>query len=247
MQLEFFQLTNVGDRGANQDAMAHIVENDFALFVVADGLGGHQAGEKASQFFCQGMLSCAKTYSKKIAENPVDVFSAWIKDAINEMKVLFADDHIADQAHTTCAILYLDDQRTMVAHCGDSRVYRLNPNEILWRTRDHSVPEDLLNVGLITEEELAHHPEQNHLTRSINVNKAHPIDIKLFPAIEEDETFVLCSDGFWGHVKQDELLQLAAFESNIDRLSRLAMLSVYRANGNSDNVTVMSIRCRNGS
>jgi len=73
------------------------------------------------------------------------------------------------------------------------------------------------------------------------------MDIKLFPAIEEDETFVLCSDGFWGHVKQDELLQLAAFESNIDRLSRLAMLSVYRANGNSDNVTVMSIRCRNGS
>jgi PPM family protein phosphatase len=246
MQLEFFQLTNVGDREANQDAMAHLIENDYALFVVADGLGGHHAGEKASQFFCQGMLNCAKTYSKQIAENPIDVFSAWIKDAVKEMKGLFDDDHIADQAHTTCAILYLDDQRTMAAHCGDSRVYRLNPNEIVWRTRDHSVPEDLLNVGLITEEELASHPEQNHLTRSINVNKAHPVDIKLFPAIAEDETFMLCSDGFWGHVKPDELLQLADLDSNIDRLNRLAMLSVYRANGNSDNLTVMSIRCRKG-
>jgi PPM family protein phosphatase len=246
MQLEFFQLTNVGDREANQDYMANIVENDFALFIVADGLGGHQAGEKASQFFCECMLSRAKTYSKQIADNPVDSFSAWIKDAINEMKVLFDDDHIADQAHTTCAVLYLDDQQTLVAHCGDSRVYKLNPTEIVWRTRDHSVPEDLLNVGLITEEELAHHPEQNHLTRSINVNKAHAIDIKLFSPIAQDETFVLCSDGFWGHVKQEELLQLANLESNIDQLNRLAMLSVYRANGNSDNLTVISVRCRKG-
>lgn len=245
MQLEFFQLTNVGDREANQDYMAHIVENDYALFVVADGLGGHQAGEQASQFFCQGMLSCAKKYSQKMAENPIEVFSAWVHDAIDEMKVLFADDQIADQAHTTCAVLYLDDQQTLTAHCGDSRIYRINQKEVLWRTRDHSVPEDLLTVGLITEEELAQHPEQNRLTRSINVNNVYPIDIKSFPAIEEGEAFVLCSDGFWGNVKQDELLQLAAPDSSIDQLNRLAMLSVYRANGASDNVTVMSVRCRN--
>lgn len=244
MQLEFFQLTDVGDREENQDYMVHIVENDYALFVVADGLGGHQAGEKASQFFCQGMLNCAQTYSKQIAQNPVDVFSAWIKEAVNEMKVLFADDQIADQAHTTCAILYLDDQLTIAAHCGDSRVYRMNTTEILWRTRDHSVPQDLLTAGLITEEELTAHPAQNHLTRSINVNRLHPVDIKLFEAIGDNETFVLCSDGFWCHVKHDELLQLADLDSNIDRLNRLAMLSAYRANGNGDNLTVISVRCR---
>ena len=244
MQLELFQLTNEGDREANQDYMVHIIENDYALFVVADGLGGHQAGEQASKFFCQGMLNCAKKYSQQMVEDPIEVLSSWVHDAINEMKVLFADDFLADQAHTTCAILYLNEQQTLTAHCGDSRVYRINPKEVLWRTRDHSVPEDLLNVGLISEEELAHHPEQNRLTRSINVNRFYPIDIKLFSAIEENEVFVLCSDGFWGNVKQDELLQLAAPDSSIDQLSRLAMLSVYRANGNSDNVTVMSVRCR---
>jgi PPM family protein phosphatase len=244
VQLEFFQLTSPGDREINQDYMAYIVENDYALFIVADGLGGHHAGEKASQFFCEGMLNCAKTYAKKVAENPVEVFSDWIKDAISEMKVLFGDDLMADKAHTTCAILYLDDQLTMTAHCGDSRVYRLNPKEIVWRTRDHSVPQDLLNAGVITEEELANHPEQNHLTRSINVKRAHPIDIKTFPAIAENETFILCSDGFWGHIKPEELLQLSDLESNIEQLNRLAMLSVYRANGISDNITVMSVRCR---
>jgi PPM family protein phosphatase len=246
MQLEFFQLTNTGDREANQDYMAHIVENDYALFMVADGLGGHQAGEKASQFFCQGMLNCAKTYSKKIAESPAEVFSDWIKDAITEMKVLFDDDPLADQAHTTCAILYLDEHRTLIAHCGDSRVYRLNPKGVVWRTLDHSVPQDLLSIGLITEEELAQHPKQNHLTRSINVNNEYPVEIKLIPALEKNETFVLCSDGFWGYVKPQELLLLSDSDSNIDQLSRLAKLSAYRANGHSDNLTVMSVRYKKG-
>ncbi|ESS72368.1 protein serine/threonine phosphatase [Methyloglobulus morosus KoM1] len=244
MQLEFFQFTNPGDRQYNQDYMAHIIENDYALFIVADGLGGHQAGEQASQFFCQGMLNCSHTYSKKIASNPASVFSDWIDEAVVEMKTLFDDDLIADQAYTTCAILYLDNDRAIAAHCGDSRVYRLNPKEIVWRTLDHSVPQDLLSVGLISEEELAHHPEQNHLTRSINANRAQPVDIKLFSPILKNETFVLCSDGFWGNIKPDELLQLADLDSNIVNINRLAMLSVYRANGNSDNLTVMTVRNR---
>jgi PPM family protein phosphatase len=244
MQLEFFQLTSVGDRDINQDYMAHIVNDDYALFIVADGLGGHHAGEKASQFFCQGMLKCAQTYCKVMAKNPVEVFLAWINDAINEMRVLFADDQLANRAYTTCAILYLDDRISITAHCGDSRVYRMTPEEILWRTRDHSIPQDLLDIGLISEEEIAQHPEQNQLTRSINVNKMHAIEIKLLPAIKANETFVLCSDGFWGYVKQDELLQLAKFDSNKESLAKLARLSVYRANGKSDNVTVLSVRCR---
>lgn len=244
MQLEFFQLTSAGDRDINQDYMAHIVNDDYALFIVADGLGGHHAGEKASQFFCQGMLNFAQSYSKIMAQNPVEVFLAWINDAIDEMRVLFADDQTANKAHTTCAILYLDDRISMAAHCGDSRIYRMTPKEILWRTRDHSIPQDLLDIGLITEEELAQHPEQNQLTRSINVNKNYAIDVKLLPAIEKNETFVLCSDGFWGYVKQDELLELANLESDKTNLSKLVKLSIYRAHGKSDNVTVMMVRRR---
>ena len=200
--------------------------------------------KKHPSFFCKGMLKYAKTYSKKIRQNPSEVLLDWIDDAINEMKVLFADDRLADDAFTTCAILYLDEKLTIVAHCGDSRVYRMTPNEILWRTRDHSIPQDLLDMGLITEEELARHPEQNQLTRSINVNKIHPIDINVLSPIEKDETFVLCSDGFWEYVKKDEFLQLADLESNKTKLAKLVRLSIYRAMGKSDNVTAQTIKCR---
>ncbi len=244
MALEFYQLTSIGDREINQDFMAHIINETYALFVVADGLGGHQAGEKASRFFCQGLLRFADTYSKQMTQTPADTFSVWMTAAVNEMKRLFAIDKSGDDAHTTCAILYLDDRRVVTAHCGDSRIYRMNPEQILWRTQDHSIPQHLLNEGKITEQEMALHPGQNQLTRSINILKAHEVDINLYPPMKKGETFLLCSDGFWEYVKQTELLHLAQPDSGKDELTKLARLSIFRAHGKSDNVTAQWLRRR---
>lgn len=242
MALEFYQLTSVGDREINQDFMAHSVTEAYALFVVADGLGGHHAGEKASRFFCDGLLKSADIYSKQIAQNPVETFSAWITAAVNEMKRLFAIEQSGNDAHTTCAILYLDAQRVLTAHCGDSRIYRMNLQRILWRTQDHSIPQQLLNNGKITEQEMGLHPEQNRLTRSINILKTHEAEINLYPAMQQGETFLLCSDGFWEYIKPTELLQLAEPASGKEELSKLARLAIFRAHGKSDNVTAQWVR-----
>lgn len=242
MALEIYQLTLIGDREINQDFMAHIITETYALFVVADGLGGHHAGEKASRFFCQGLLRFADTYSKQMERNPVDTFSSWIVAAGSEMKRLFAFDKSGDDAHTTCAILYLDEQRVVTGHCGDSRIYRMDPQRILWRTSDHSIPQQLVNEGKITEQEMARHPEQNKLTRSINILKADEVEINVYPAMKKGETFMLCSDGFWEYVKQAELLQLAQPSSGKDELAKLAQLAIFRAHGKSDNVTAQWVR-----
>ncbi len=244
MALEFYQLTHAGDRENNQDFMAHLITDSYALFVVADGLGGHHAGEKASRFFCEGLLNSADRFGKQVAQNPVDSFEAWITEAVNEMKRLFALDQSGAEAHTTCAILYLDEQRVITAHCGDTRIYRMTNEQILWRTRDHSIPQQLLNEGKITEQQMAQHPEQNQLTRSINILKKQDVEINLYPAMQTGETFILCSDGFWEYVKPAELLQLAGLASSKVELGKLARLAIFRAKGNSDNVTVQWIRRR---
>jgi protein phosphatase len=243
VKLEFYQLTSAGDREINQDYMAHIIKDDYALFVVADGLGGHQAGEKASRFFCQGLISHAETFSKRMMHKPAEIFSEWLTAAISEMRRLFQDDISADVAYTTCAILYLDQKNVLTAHCGDSRIYRMNSRQVLWRTLDHSVPQELYNEGLISEQEIAHHPAQNQLTRSLNILNEHRSEINLYPKIKRGETFILCSDGFWSYVKQHELLRLAQLESGKIELAKLARLSIFRANGKSDNITVQSVRC----
>jgi protein phosphatase len=240
--LEFYQLTHVGDREINQDFMVHIICNTYALFVVADGLGGHHAGEKASRFFCESLLKGADTYAKQVVLNPVDGLSAWVSSAVRKMKRLFELDESGNEAHTTCAILYLDEQQVVTAHCGDTRVYRMNPQQILWRTQDHSIPQLLLNEGKITEQDMAHHPEQNQLTRSINILKVHDVEVNVYPAMKTGETFLLCSDGFWEYAKQEELLHLAEPSSGKSELGKVARLAIFRAHGNSDNVTVQWVR-----
>ncbi|MBD9357596.1 PP2C family protein-serine/threonine phosphatase [Methylomonas albis] len=241
-ELEFYQLTSIGNREVNQDCMAHRVCADYAVFVVADGLGGHYSGEKASQFFCRSFIALAEKYHTHVSVNAEAVMAAWIAESVRNMNELFAADPFATDAHTTCAILYLDQERAIVAHCGDSRVYRINPEQVLWRTKDHSVPQQLFNEGKISEWEMGVHPDQHKLTRSINVLSTPTADITSFPPMKSGETFVLCSDGFWEFVKEQELLALSQDSSGKPELQKMAKMAVLRAQGKSDNVTVQWVR-----
>lgn len=243
-KLEFYQLTAAGDREANQDCMAHRVCSDYAVFVVADGLGGHHAGEKASQFFCRGLIEVAGEFQPQIEHHPRQAIQNWIAAAVNRMGALFANDPVAADAHTTCAILYLDQDRVISAHCGDSRIYRLSPKQIQWRTRDHSLTQQLLDQGKISEWEMGVHPEQNQLTRSINALLPPLVDIQISPAMQIEETFILCSDGFWESIKEQELLQLSQAKSGKAELVKMAQMAILRAQGNSDNCTVQWVRKR---
>ena len=222
--------------------MANQVSQDYALFIVADGLGGHHAGEKASQFFCQGMLTLSDQYQPLLKNNPDSVFERWVNDAVAVMQQLFSGDPDAEKSHTTCAVLYVDEKQVITAHCGDSRIYKMNQKRVLWRTKDHSLTQQLLDEGKITEREMGSHPEQNQLTRSINILNKHKVDIKIYSPMEKGETFILCTDGFWEFIKEQELLQLAQQAVNKDELKKIAKLMVLRAQGYSDNVTVQLVR-----
>lgn len=241
-ELEFYQLTAVGDREVNQDCMAHRVCADYAVFVVADGLGGHHAGEKASQFFCRSLLLLAGVYQEQIKTRGEAAVKAWVTASVEKMRELFAGDPAVSNAHTTCAILYLDRAQVITAHCGDSRIYRLNAQQVLWRTRDHSVIQQLFDEGMISEREMGLHPEQNRLTRSINALIEPWVDIQTFPAMQSGETFILCSDGFWESIKEQELLQLSQPQSGKSELKKMAQMTILRAQGRSDNVTVQWVR-----
>lgn len=241
-ELEFYQLTTIGDREINQDCMGHRVCTDYAMFVVADGLGGHQGGEKASLYFCRGLMSCAEAYHARIKMLGEPAVKDWLLAGFKKMRNLFAGDPHLSEAHTTCAVLYIDQTQVITAHCGDSRVYRLNEREVLWRTRDHSQIQQLFDDGLITERDMGVHAEQNRLTRSINALVEPVFDIQAFPAMQAGETFLLCTDGFWEPIKEQELMMLSHPRSGKAELKKVAQMMVLRAEGKSDNVTVQWVR-----
>lgn len=244
-ELEFYQFTSIGDREVNQDCMAHRVVAGSALFVVADGLGGHHAGEKASQFFCQGLLSQADNYQKLLQsskQHAKEVLVAWVSAAIESMADLFAGDPEAINAHTTCVVLYLDEDFTATAHCGDSRIYRMNTKQVLWRTKDHSLIQQQVDEGKISEKDMGLHPEQNQLTRCVNIQNNFQPEVNLYPAIEKGETFLLCTDGFWEFIKEKDLLQLAAKRSGKNELKKVTKMMHLRAQGKGDNLTVQWVR-----
>ncbi len=226
--------------------MAYTTEGSYALFVVADGLGGHEAGEKASQFFCQGMFKQAANYQKTLQQSSrdkaKDVLASWIDAAVAEMKDLFSGASEGDNAHTTCVILYLDEKYAITAHCGDSRVYRLNQNELIWRTKDHSLIQHHLNDGRISEQDMGLHSEQNQVLRTINILTKHQAEISIYPPIQKGETFILCTDGFWEFIKEKDLLQLSDVNSGRDELRKIAKMMHLRAQGAGDNLTVQWIR-----
>lgn len=241
-KINFHQLTSIGDRAENQDYMLNKIEADYALFVVADGLGGHQAGEMAARYFCHSFVKFADKYGSLINHRPAKIAQRWFNAAVSMMADAFYGNPAADDAYTTCAILIVTAEHVISIHCGDSRIYRINNDSIIWRTKDHSVPQRLLDEGELAEHKMGTHPEQNQLTRSISIANKFAPDIEVYPAAEVGETFILCSDGFWEFTKEHELITLANADFQKVQLLKQAKMAKFRANGKSDNLTVQWVR-----
>lgn len=240
--INFIQLTSIGDRAENQDYMLNKIEENYALFIVADGLGGHQGGEMAARFFCQSFVKLANKYGGLIDNAPEKAVLMWFNAAVSMMATAFNGNSVAAGAYTTCAILLITDHYTISVHCGDSRIYRINNNGIKWRTKDHSIPQKLFDDGELAEHKMGTHPEQNRLTRSINIANKFAPDIQVYPVTLPGETFILCSDGFWEFTKEREFVSLADDDVQKEDLLKQARMAKIRANGKSDNITVQWVR-----
>lgn len=241
-KINYHQLTSTGDKACNQDYMLYKIDEHYSIFVLADGLGGHKAGEMASHYFCHSFIYFASKYAPFINHSPKKVVLKWFDDAINMMTDAFQGDPVAQDAYTTCAILILTDTHVISVHCGDSRVYRINKNAIVWRTKDHSLLQELLDQGELDEHKMGTHPEQNKLTKCINVAHKFSPEIQVFSEPKLGETFVLCSDGFWEFTKEHEFVELANVPMNKSYLLKQAKMALFRASGKADNLTVQWIR-----
>jgi protein phosphatase len=239
-------------RKNNEDCFS--MDERLGLFLVADGMGGHASGEVASRMAVEIIN---ETYSRpfKGRKGPLlGNYDPTLTPASNRVlsSIRFANMAIFDAAQrkkeyhgmgTTIVALLIQDETATIANVGDSRIYRIREGLIEQLTEDHSLVYQQLKIGLITEEEARTSKAKNIITRALGVMKNVPIDVDEH-VIQEDDRFILCSDGLTDLVKDEEILEIVT--NNKEGPSQTCNLLIELANkrGGHDNITVLLVHIR---
>jgi serine/threonine protein phosphatase PrpC len=223
--------THVGQvREKNEDSMGWR-EN---LFVVADGMGGHNAGEVASSLVVEHLLRIEND-----GENFADNLRSMLETANRALLDYAQNNTGCEGMGTTVAVLHLQDTYGTVGHVGDSRVYHWRAGELVRLTRDHSLVEELVQNGGITMEQARTHPQRHILTRALGGSELPEVEIVQVP-VKPGERFLLCTDGLTGPLTDQELAAVLSKEEDPQVLAD-QLVAQANAKGGPDNITAMVI------
>ena len=237
--MRIYSATDVGQkRKMNQDYVfvsEGPVGNLPNLFTVADGMGGHNAGDYASSHAVRILVDEIR---EDADYNPVKVIRHAIETANTEIRNRAQEDENLRGMGTTMVVATIVDQYAYVANVGDSRLYVIQDG-IHQITRDHSLVQEMVRLGKMDEESARNHPNKNIITRAIGTSEDVKIDI-FERQIHADEYIVLCSDGLTNMVEDSVILEvLHGTGSLADKTERLVELA--NQNGGRDNITVTII------
>jgi len=205
------------------------------LFVVADGMGGAQAGEVASELAVRSF-----EHGLPGGQPPASALSELIQAANTQIHATARADAERAGMGTTVTAAYLDDETVVVAHVGDSRCYLLREGDLVRLTRDHSLVGELVAQGKLTEEQAEAHPQRSVITRALGPEPSVEVDVEAFPARAGD-LFLLCSDGLTGMVPEAKLATMLRDGDGLERTGR-ALIAAANAAGGRDNITVILFR-----
>lgn len=226
-----------GGRHEQQDRWGVFTSPDQSglLTIVADGMGGHLEGALGAQIALDVARSFVETRYAQLFANPavaLNQLCQHIHDTIN---------HRSETARSTIVMLWLRGSQGHWLNIGDSRLYQFRQAQRLMRTRDHSAVQLLMDLGEIEESQMATHPAQNRLYRSLGGEEPPKPDTGIVQ-IQADDLFVLCSDGVWEHITEAEFWT-ATLTQDLPMATRtLAEQAVHRGGPTADNATLVFIR-----
>ena len=229
--------TDVGMvRGLNEDAC--IDRPEIGLWAVADGMGGHTAGDVASQMILDTMTKV----------EPPDTLRSFVDDVEDRLLGVNARlREVATRKHTrtigsTVAALLAAGQHGLCIWAGDSRIYRYRGGTLEKLTQDHALVQELVGQGILSQEEAAHHPQANLVTRAVGATDTLFLDMEIFQ-FEHGDLFLLCTDGLDKEVTEEEIAETMARETTKENGANLSNILVDLAlsRGARDNVTAVVV------
>ncbi len=239
--IQAFSVTDVGrTRQCNQDFIYSTTESIGSLdnlFLLADGMGGHRAGDFAAR------CAIEKVYQKIAKTEELDVksnFEEAIQIANRELFFISSTEAQYRGMGTTLVCATIADGKAVIANVGDSRLYKIRGEEIEQITVDHSFVEELIAKGGIQREEARNHPKRNFITRAVGV--ASRVEIDFFTTtVEEGDQILLCSDGLTNMLTDQEIAEVMKENSNIE-VACQDLMDQANAKGGLDNISIILVQ-----
>lgn len=203
------------------------------LLIVADGMGGYTGGEYASTMVVDTIVEVvneATEMSTDVLQNAILQANRMVYEKSQSYKEL-------EGMGTTAVVAYVQEDILYWAHVGDSRLYLYGQEGLHRMTKDHSMVQQLVEAGTITEDEVIHHPKRNMLTRAIGVYETVEVDTGVVE-VHQNDRILLCSDGLSGYIEESKIEQVLSEENNESRALEDLVHLVYDA-GARDNVTIV--------
>lgn len=238
-------------RDNNEDSLATVTLNQasesdaqaIGVYAVADGMGGHQSGEVASKLAVRTAIrqlvgSVSESNDEALPEN----YQQWLTNAVKVANQMVRETALEEHKNmgTTLVMAIVVGNDVHIANVGDSRAYVISPKGIRQITRDQSLVQALVDNGTITPEQAVNHPRRNVLTQALGSEEQ--VNADLFnETLEADESILLCSDGLWGMLGDQEILEIVR-DSETPTAACQALVDACNAKGARDNIAAVLVR-----
>lgn len=244
MQIEYAKVSAVGDRQDNQDRAAIVVNEDAALLLVFDGMGGHSDGARAAEVGLKTIQDIF-TASRLPIFDPRGFLYMALAHAHDAVVAIGAGLAVDFRPRATCAICLIQEGGSFWAHVGDSRIYQLREGRVVTRSRDHSHVEVLIQEGAISEEEAFDHPMRNFVECCVGGDIPVPdMSITGKKPLQSGDVLLACTDGLWSGISDQEIATLAtrADEPLAENLKAMSIRALTVNAPHSDNTTATMLR-----
>lgn len=242
MKFTIFQNSRQGPRAYNQDRLAYSYSKDALLLVVADGMGGHRHGEVAAQLAVTTMTEAFQRLAVPTLSSPAKFLIEHIQQIHDMIDQLAQTREMLEAPRTTIVAAVVQRGMLYCAHVGDSRLYHFRDSHLLYRTEDHSIVQSLYSKGIIEKEDMSTHPYRHKVYSCLGGDVPPKIDLSDRHELMEGDTILLCTDGVWGAVADNQIKQILSGVSIADNITKLLDQAETVSKEQGDNMSAIGLQ-----
>jgi len=242
MKFTIFQNSRQGPRQYNQDRLAYSYSKDALLLVVADGMGGHRHGEIAAQLAVTTMTDAFQRLAVPMLSSPAKFLIDHMQQIHDMIDQLTQERELVEAPRTTIVAAVVQRGVLYCAHVGDSRLYHFRDGHLLYRTEDHSIVQSLYSKGIINKDDMSTHPYRHKVYSCLGGDVPPKIDLSDRHELAEGDTILLCTDGVWGAVTDEQIKRILNSPSITDGVTTLLDVVENTSQEQGDNMSAIGLQ-----